>query len=359
MTIDPLTPAAIQRTDEYRRRKRAAVLAILFTDLENSTGLRERLGEQAYEVLREEHDGVLSRSITAEDGGAVVASTGDGVLAVFSEPSTAVSRALVIQQALHHHPLLRVRVGIDTGQVSEERAGGIVVGVFGRHVNRAARIQALAKPTHVLTSFQVYDCAVGWLLSTGIRWHNHGMVRLKGFDVQLWQKLYQPPTRFALAATPSGDQAEVPRWQDKSPNELSLILSQVSTLLGRSRRRASLLWVDAAPEGNAVIRRWMEEAGCQITLVGSTDEAKPLVARQRYNDSNYYLGISDLGENPTNRLRLFREHGVPGIVFASVQDVAHYRVTGAPGVVLCTSGTASLLNGVYECLAIAASSGEL
>jgi class 3 adenylate cyclase len=113
-----LTDDAVRAVDEYRRRKRAAVLAILFTDLENSTRLRERLGEQEYEALREQHDSLLSRVIRADDAGAVVQSTGDGVLAVFAEPSTAVQRALEIQAGLRGHARLRVRVGIDMGHVS-------------------------------------------------------------------------------------------------------------------------------------------------------------------------------------------------------------------------------------------------
>ena len=363
-----LTPAAVKLTDDYRRRKRAAVLAILFTDLENSTSLRERMGEQAYESLREEHDDVLARTITADDAGAVVASTGDGVLAVFSEPSTAVSRALAIQRALHNHPLLRVRVGIDMGQVSEERAGGVVVGVYGRHVNRAARVQALAEPTHVLTTFQVYDCSVGWLYSAGIVWHDHGGFNLKGFDtpVSIWeplepaslpQKLGNPSVRLVA---PTFDAVDVERWggyMAKAALDLGAPEAQgdrgmyldatppprglLPTLrhIARLAREAtpSLLWVDAVPERNALIRRWLEGVGCGITLAQSTDNANSLLK----TTVNFDLAISYLQRSPSGRPKPFSHPDIPVIIFASVQDIAHYRAMGERGAVLCTSGTAS------------------
>ena len=48
-------------------------------------------------------------------------------------------------------------------------------------MNRAARILDLADPGHVLTSFAVYDCAVGWLRGGDVVWHHHGAVELRGF----------------------------------------------------------------------------------------------------------------------------------------------------------------------------------
>jgi len=54
--------------------------------------------------------------------------------------------------------------------------------LFGRHVHRAARIQALAEPEHVLVSFPVYDCAVGWLRGSPIKWSSLGSAPLRGFS---------------------------------------------------------------------------------------------------------------------------------------------------------------------------------
>jgi class 3 adenylate cyclase len=119
--------------------------------------------------------------VESEDAGAVVKSTGDGVLAVFAEPSSGVERALKVQEMTRHDRTFAIRVGIDMGQVSVHWKGGIVADVFGRHVNRAARIMSMAKPGHVLVSYQVYDCAIGWLRSPRLQWRDLGEMQLKGF----------------------------------------------------------------------------------------------------------------------------------------------------------------------------------
>jgi len=93
--IDENTLAA---AETYRQRKITSVLSIVFTDIANSTALREDLGERKYESLREEHDSFMASTIEDDDAGAIVKSTGDGVLAVFSEPSTAVEKLVHIQK---------------------------------------------------------------------------------------------------------------------------------------------------------------------------------------------------------------------------------------------------------------------
>ena len=46
----------VTEAEQYRRRKVTSVLAIVFTDIANSTQIREELGEVAYERIREEYD---------------------------------------------------------------------------------------------------------------------------------------------------------------------------------------------------------------------------------------------------------------------------------------------------------------
>jgi adenylate cyclase len=157
------------------------VLAIVFTDISGSTELRERLGEIEYERLREAHDDLVRDVIEAGDAGKLVKFTGDGALAVFAEPSASVERSLQLQRAMNSHPHFRLRIGIDMGQVSAEKRGGIVKDVFGRHVNRSARIMSRSEPGQVLTSIHVYDAAVGWLRSRTLRWKSLGLVEVEGF----------------------------------------------------------------------------------------------------------------------------------------------------------------------------------
>ena len=72
---------AIEKAEDYRQRKTTSVLTIIFTDIAQSTYLREKLGEVDYEQQREEHDETIQQIIQADDAGAVLKSTGDGILA--------------------------------------------------------------------------------------------------------------------------------------------------------------------------------------------------------------------------------------------------------------------------------------
>ena len=127
---------------------------------------------------------------TIEEGGAgmVIKFIGDAVMAVFSEPSAAVERSLLIQKRIHEFNLadheydqLAVRIGLHMGQVAVEE--NIQADVFGRHVNRAARIESMASGGQIYMSYTVFDSAKGWLEAHNeLVWTLHGAYFLKGID---------------------------------------------------------------------------------------------------------------------------------------------------------------------------------
>src|SRR2546423_5957315 len=89
---------------------------VLFTDLVGSTDLRSRLGEDAAEALRHQHDALVAEAVVGGRG-TVVKNLGDGIMATFAGASDAVGAAVAIQQAIgrHNHPgaaALEVRIGI-------------------------------------------------------------------------------------------------------------------------------------------------------------------------------------------------------------------------------------------------------
>ena len=73
---------------------------------------------------------------------------------------------------------LKIRIGLHLGQVLVE--GGLHRDVFGRHVNRAARVMGLASGGQVLMTHPVYDSARGWLEQSHLQWRDHGDYLLKG-----------------------------------------------------------------------------------------------------------------------------------------------------------------------------------
>jgi adenylate cyclase len=125
-------------------------LAILFTDLvEFSDWALEAGDEQAVELLR--CVGLAVEPIVGEHGGEVVKRLGDGLMAVFGDPSEAVEAALDSVQATREVEVAgynpRLRAGVHVGK--PRRLGGDYLGV---DVNVAARVAAAAGADEVLVS---------------------------------------------------------------------------------------------------------------------------------------------------------------------------------------------------------------
>lgn len=183
------TEPTTERADQPRREEETSLAVIFFDDMQSSTALKERmaekLDEQTFQRLRREHDLLLTSIITRDGAGEVIKSTGDGLLAIFYRPSTAVERAIEIQEKLHGHPHLSVRIGMDMGEVRVESDGGVKRDAFGRHVDWAARATAFADGGHICVTRSVYTDAFSWITKTRIAWKEHGCYRLKAGEPAL------------------------------------------------------------------------------------------------------------------------------------------------------------------------------
>lgn len=183
-----VTSTEISNIESYIQKKNTAVLTIMFTDIKGFTELTEKKGEQYATEFRKRHDEILTQVIEEDGAGLIIKFIGDAVMAVFSEPSVAVERALKIQQCLdefnasqNEFEPMNVRIGLHMGQVSI--ANSLQADVFGRHVNRASRVESLADGGQVYLSYPVFDSAKGWLTShKNLLWQSHGFYRLKGIE---------------------------------------------------------------------------------------------------------------------------------------------------------------------------------
>jgi class 3 adenylate cyclase len=143
--------------------------AVLFTDIVGSTQQLARLGDEAWRALIVKHD-ALAASIVAGQGGRVVKSTGDGILAAFEGPAHAVRAAQAFGAAVGDLSI-QIRAGAHIGEI--ETVGDDVTGIA---VNAAARISALAGPGEVLVSRTLRDLVAG----SGLRFEEAGEHDLKG-----------------------------------------------------------------------------------------------------------------------------------------------------------------------------------
>jgi DNA-binding SARP family transcriptional activator/class 3 adenylate cyclase len=153
------------------------LVTVLFTDIVGSTARAEELGDRRWNELLDRHYLVI-RAQLARFRGREVATTGDGVLAVFDGPARAVRCAWAIARGVRTLGL-EVRAGLHTGEA--EVVDGDVRGVA---VHIGARVAALAAPGEVLVSQTVSDLVAG----SGLEFVDRGVHRLTGVSGE-WRLL--------------------------------------------------------------------------------------------------------------------------------------------------------------------------
>ena len=176
------------------RRKSASkgtgMVTVLFTDMESSTALNQRLGDAKAHEVRRTHN-VIVRDALKAHGGSEIKHTGDGIMASFTTASSSLDCAIAIQQGVASHKdehpgsPLGVYIGINAGEpIAEEDPGGRV-DLFGAAINLAARICDHAEPAQILASDVVRQLVAGkqFLFS------DLGETELRGFEdpVKLWE----------------------------------------------------------------------------------------------------------------------------------------------------------------------------
>jgi class 3 adenylate cyclase len=162
-------------------------VTILFTDMESSTSLTGRLGDEGAHELVRAHNRIV-RDALNRHGGSQIKHTGDGIMASFGSAAEALECAVAIQMAVASRnedaeTPFRVRIGLNAGEPVEEESD-----LFGTSVQLAARIRDRAQPGQILVSNVVRELVAGrpFLFS------DRGHADLKGFDepVRLFELRY-------------------------------------------------------------------------------------------------------------------------------------------------------------------------
>jgi class 3 adenylate cyclase len=169
------------------RPSSAGMAVILFTDIVDSTGLTERLGDEAFRATsREVAHGI--RSAIRDSGGTPVDGTvlGDGVLGVFPTAGHAITAAMACVRAAAMADS-QLHIGLHAGDVIHEANN-----VYGGAVNIASRICALCEPGDILVSATVRDLA---RTSAGVTFEERGEHTLKGISdpIHLYAACPQAP----------------------------------------------------------------------------------------------------------------------------------------------------------------------
>ena len=154
------------------------IRTVMFTDIVDSTGMTQRLGDDAAMAFLGVHDKIVREALGAL-GGREVKHTGDGIMACFVSTVAAVRCAAQIQRGLAEHEQVRrdipikVRIGAAAGEPVENH-----LDLFGSTVQLAARLCSHADPEQSLVSNAVAELCMG----KGLMFVDLGEILLKGFD---------------------------------------------------------------------------------------------------------------------------------------------------------------------------------
>jgi predicted ATPase/class 3 adenylate cyclase len=132
------------------------IVTLLFTDIEGSSSLQQRLGQSCWEAVLKDHHRLLRQAFESL-GGHEINTTGDGFVAVFAVPSRALHAAVAIQRALlaHHWPeraAVKVRIALHTGEVRRSQEEHLQGQYLGEAVHYAARLGAAGHGGQILLS---------------------------------------------------------------------------------------------------------------------------------------------------------------------------------------------------------------
>lgn len=132
-------------------------VAVMFTDIANSTSLTEELGDTSWHKILTRHRDVVRRCIDDHHGDEV-ATQGDGFFIRHDGVGDAVACAVAIQKTLgkrKNRDLPDLRIGIHAGEVVQDHDGDLM----GKVINVAARVTDAAGPGEILVTESVADNA--------------------------------------------------------------------------------------------------------------------------------------------------------------------------------------------------------
>ncbi len=179
------------------------IATILVVDVWHSTDLLERVGTEDWVEIMNQLLQLLESKVY-HFGGEVDQFRGDGLIAFFGatsahedDPERAILAALWMQKAVkvyaaeleeRHDVDLRIRVGINTGEVIVTSVGGQDYRedtAMGEAITVAARMESAAEPGTVLVSENTYRLA-----SSQFEWEPLGEIRVKGVSEPI--AVYRP-----------------------------------------------------------------------------------------------------------------------------------------------------------------------
>ncbi|MDQ2713634.1 MAG: tetratricopeptide repeat protein [Chloroflexota bacterium] len=259
------------------RQLPTGTVTLLFTDIEGSTQLLQRLGERYVSVLAECRH--LLRTAFQRWNGHEIDTQGDAFFVAFARATDAVSAAVDAQRALASHPwpegsAVRVRMGLHTGEPVLAAEGYV-----GMDIHRAARIMSAGHGGQVLLSETTRNL---------VEQHLPDDVSLRDMGEQRLKDVPRPDHLFQLVV--AGLHADFPALKslDSYPGNLPV---QSTSFIGRQREIAAI---------EQLVRR---EDVRLLTLTGPGGMGKTRLALQvaaslsdLFADGSYFVDLAPVSD---------------------------------------------------------------
>ena len=151
-------------------------LAIVFTDIVDSTALGEAIRDEAMDQVRRSHF-ARSRDLIRKFKGREIKTIGDSFMSAFRSVDAALDYALSLNERTGH-PQVHLRAGIHIGSMQVEEND-----VFGGTVNFAARVVGAVEGAEIWMSERAREDIerLGARNHKNLRWKRHDGIPLKGF----------------------------------------------------------------------------------------------------------------------------------------------------------------------------------
>lgn len=250
-------------------------VTLLFTDIEGSTRLLDRLGDRYVEALADQRE--ILRSVATARAGHEVDTQGDAFFFAFASATDAVCAAAEAQRALASHSwaegsALRVRMGIHTGEPIRTAEGYV-----GMDVHRAARICAVAHGQQVVVSQATALAADD--LPKGLALRELGEYRLKDIPHP------EPLAQLLIEGMPN----EFPPLRSMHPSNIP---APQTRIIGRERESSELQWL-------------LQQEGVRlVTITGAGGSGKTRLAievaaaaLERYPAGAFFVPLAPLSDS--------------------------------------------------------------
>jgi class 3 adenylate cyclase len=188
----------------HKEEAASRLMVFLFTDMVDSVGLKQRLGDVDYvQYVLQPHNGMCREALQQFSSGKVRDNPGDGFFVTFESIAQAVQFALLFQYrletALWDREKPQIRIGIHLGDATEfQDVGADQTKTAGQAQDLTARLMGLAGGRQILLTRAAFDSAKQyvrthpaevspWFPGDGsagleLRWLAHGNYLMKGKD---------------------------------------------------------------------------------------------------------------------------------------------------------------------------------